>query len=130
MGLSKLQPVNTSTMLKLCLSLLVLACSSTCSPVKYLGVPGGYSQGVLSPSLYPVRTALDVLQPSIGYGYGHGYGYRYGYPWGLSTFALAPASFQPTFIGGFSSIPRVVTAVVDAEEIGHEATVEAAAPIV
>merc|ERR1712128_30381 len=108
----------------------------------YLGVPGGHSQGVLSPSLYPVRTALDVLQPSIGYGYGHryghgyghgygyGYGYGYGFPWGLSNFALAPASFQPTFLGGFSSVPRVVTAVVDAEEVGHEATVEAAAPIV
>merc|ERR1712086_491452 len=128
--LSKLQPANTSTMLKPCLSLLVLACSSTCSPVKYLGVPGGYSQGVLSPSLYPLRTALDVLQPSIGYGYGHGYGHGYGYPWGLSNFALAPASFQPTFLGGFSSIPRVVTSVVDAEEVGHEATVEAVAPIV
>merc|ERR1712106_223247 len=76
------------------------------------------------------------LQPSIGYGYGPGYGhgyghgYGYGYPWGLGNFALAPASFQPTFLGGFSSIPRVVTAVVDAEEVGHEATVEAVAPIV
>merc|ERR1712106_670972 len=129
---SKLQPANTSTMLKPCLSLLVLACSSTCSPVKYLGVPGVYSQGVLSPSLYPFRTALDVLQPSIGYGYGHGYGYGYGngYTWGLGTFAIAPASFQPTFLGGFSSIPRVVTAVVDAEEVGHETTVEALAPVV
>merc|ERR1711892_705137 len=107
-----------------CLSLLVLACSSTCSPVKYLGVPRGHSQGVLSPSLYPVRTALDVLQPSIVYGYG------YGYPWGLSNFVLAPASFQPTFLGGFSSIPRVVTAVLDAEEVGHEAIVEAVAPVV
>merc|ERR1711892_1343549 len=121
-----------------CLSLLVLACSSTCSPVKYLGVHGGHSQGVLSPSLYPVRTALDVLQPSIGYGYGHGYGhgygqgygYGYGYPWGLGNFALAPASLQSAFLGGFSSVPRVVTAVVDAEEVGLETTVEAAAPIV
>merc|ERR1712106_231236 len=106
---SKLQPANTSTMLKPCLSLLVLACSSTCSPVKYLGVPAGHSQAVLYPSLYPVRTALDVLQPSIGYGYGHGYGHGYGYPWGINNFAIAPASFQPTFLGGFSSIPRVVT---------------------
>ena len=59
----------------------MLVGSTTCSTVKYLGVPG-YSQEVVSPSLYPVRTALDVLQPSLGYGYGHGYGY--GYPWGLT----------------------------------------------
>eukprot|EP00090_Calanus_glacialis_P007103 TRINITY_DN1556_c0_g1_i2.p1 TRINITY_DN1556_c0_g1~~TRINITY_DN1556_c0_g1_i2.p1 ORF type:complete len:165 (-),score=29.31 TRINITY_DN1556_c0_g1_i2:268-762(-) len=115
-------------MLKPCLSLIVLVSSTTCSPVNYLGVPG-YSHEVISPSLYPVRTALDVLQPSLGYGYGQGYGY--GYPWGLNNFAFAPSStFQPTFFGGFSSIPRVVTSVIDSVDVAQEDTAEFAAPVV
>eukprot|EP00090_Calanus_glacialis_P007106 TRINITY_DN1556_c0_g1_i5.p1 TRINITY_DN1556_c0_g1~~TRINITY_DN1556_c0_g1_i5.p1 ORF type:complete len:171 (-),score=26.69 TRINITY_DN1556_c0_g1_i5:268-780(-) len=121
-------------MLKPCLSLIVLVSSTTCSPVNYLGVPG-YSHEVISPSLYPVRTALDVLQPSLGYGYGQGYGYGhgygYGYPWGLNSLGFASSpTFQPTFFGGFSSIPRVVTTVVDSVDVAQEDTEEVAAPVV
>eukprot|EP00091_Calanus_sinicus_P005775 TRINITY_DN16289_c0_g1_i1.p1 TRINITY_DN16289_c0_g1~~TRINITY_DN16289_c0_g1_i1.p1 ORF type:complete len:195 (-),score=67.19 TRINITY_DN16289_c0_g1_i1:275-814(-) len=116
------------TMLKPCLSLLVLVSSSTCSLVKYLGVPG-YSHEVVSPSLYPVRTALDALQPSLGYGYGQGYGY--GYPWGLNGLGFASsAAFQPAFLGGFSSVPRVVPTVVDSVDVAQENTEEVAGPVV
>lgn len=112
---------HLSTMLKPCLTLIVLVGSITCSTVKYLGVPG-YSHQVVSPSLYPVRTALDVLQPSLGYGYGHGYGYGYGF--------ASSAAFQPAFFGGFSSIPRVVTSVVDSADVAQEDTGEVPAPVV
>ena len=67
-----------------CLSLIVLVSSTCCSPVNFLGVPG-YSQEVISPNIYPLRTALDVLQPGLGYGYGQ---YGYGYPWALNSFGL------------------------------------------
>merc|ERR1739838_528703 len=75
---------TSSTMLKPCLSLIVLVGSTCCSPVNFLGVPG-YSQEVISPNIYPLRTALDVLQPGLGYGYGQ---YGYGYPWALNSFGL------------------------------------------
>ena len=108
--LSKLQPVNTSPspppcsrlvrqgdrhlaihfhFPQPCLSLIVLVSSTTCSPVNYLGVPG-YSHEVISPSLYPVRTALDVLQPSLEYGHGYGYGY----PWGLNGCRFGKQGFD------------------------------------
>merc|ERR1739838_303990 len=75
---------TSSTMLRPCLSLIVLVSSTCCSPVNFLGVPG-YSQEVISPNIYPLRTALDVLQPGLGYGYGQ---YGYGYPWALNSFGF------------------------------------------
>jgi len=96
-------------MVKPCLSLIVLLGSSSCSPLKYLGVPG-YSHEVLSPSIYPVRTALDVLQPSVGYGYG------YGYPWALNTFGLVHPSY-PSVLTGLPSLPTVQVAATVADTV-------------
>jgi len=87
-------------MFKPCLSLVVLVGSITPSPVKYLGVPG-YTQEVISPSIYQIRTALDVLQPSLGYGYG--------YPWGINSLALGYPVHQPV-LTNIPSIPTIQVA--------------------
>jgi len=73
----------------LCFSLIVLqsSASAAVTAVKYLGVPApsslGYTAQSISPSIYPLRTALDVLQPSFP---------RYAFPW---TAAAAPAGYYP-----------------------------------
>ena len=72
----------------LCFSLIVLqsSASAAVTAVKYLGVPApslGYTTQSISPSIYPLRTALDVLQPSFP---------RYAFPW---TAAAAPAGYYP-----------------------------------
>jgi len=105
-------------MVKPCLSLIVLLGSSSCSPIKYLGVPG-YSQEVISRTIYPVRTALDVLQPSVGYGYGSGYGY--GYPWALNSFGLAQPSY-PSVLTGLPSLPtfQVVAPVAESVAVAKD----------
>merc|ERR1711874_705604 len=93
---------TTSTMYKPCVSLIVLL---SCTTGKYLGV-----YHTISPSIYPVRTALDVFRPSYGYGY----------PW-----AFAPAPF----LAGIPSFPRVVA---PAEEVAEEeeGTEEESVPVV
>merc|ERR1719206_481269 len=58
-------------------------------------VSPGYSHQVVSPSLAHLRTALDVLQPSYGYGY----------PWGVSTSHTA----SPIFSTVFPSIENIAT---------------------
>jgi len=73
-------------------------------PVKYLGA--------VSPSLFPLRTALDVLQPSPSYTFPyHLAGYPAGYP--ASYYAgyypgLLPQAFHPqllSFANPFAAIP-------------------------
>merc|ERR1739838_113353 len=96
---------TSSTMLRPCLSLIVLVSSTCCSPVNFLGVPG-YSQEVISPNIYPLRTALDVLQPGLGYGYGQ---YGYGYPWGLNNLGLG-SFIHPSVLPSLPSIPTVLVA--------------------
>ena len=45
-------------------------------------------------------------------------------------FISASSTFQPTFLGGFSSVPRVVTTVVDSSHVAQESAEEAVAPVV
>ena len=45
-------------------------------------------------------------------------------------FTAPSYTFQPTFFGGFSSIPRVVTSVIDSVDVAQEDTAEFAAPVV
>jgi len=68
----------------LCFSLIVLQCSvdAAVTAVKYLGLPAPYATQSISPSIYPLRTALDVLQPSFP---------RYAFSWP----AAAPAGYYP-----------------------------------
>ena len=83
--------ISTTPLLQATLSLIVLQCLAACcsgaTAGKYLGVPA---------SLYPVRTALDVLQPTQGrlaYSHAHlGHAYYPGYP--LRTLSY-PASTSP-----------------------------------
>merc|ERR1712227_1087420 len=78
---------HTAEMKVLCFSLIVLQCSvdAAVTAVKYLGLPAPYATQSISPSIYPLRTALDVLQPSFP---------RYAFPW---TAAPAPA-FAPAAV--------------------------------
>jgi len=110
-----------SSNMKAMVSLIVLQSAVFCSAataVKFLGVnplavPGlSYAQESVSPSIYPLRTALDVLQPSVGYGYG--------YPWGLSgyypQYPAAPViAFQSPVISSSVAAPAktVPVAVVE-----------------
>jgi len=79
---------NTYRKMKvLCFSLIVLQCSvsAAVTAVKYLGLPApalGYTTQSISPSIYPLRTALDVLQPSLP---------RYTFPWAPATAGYYPA---------------------------------------
>ena len=70
----------------LCFSLIVLQCSvdAAVTAVKYLGLPAPYATQSISPSIYPLRTALDVLQPSFP---------RYAFSWPAA--APAPAGYYP-----------------------------------
>merc|ERR1719281_189721 len=93
-------------MYKPCLPLLAVLMTSTGQWVPgytghYTGYTGHYT---LSPSLYQPRTALDVLQPSIGY--------TYSYPWAHNTLPLG-AVYYPTVV---PSSVKVVTAEATEEE--------------
>ena len=46
------------------------------------------------------------------------------------SFAASSASFEPSFFGGFSSIPRVVITVIDSVDVAQEDTEEVAGPVV
>merc|ERR1711953_768438 len=93
--------------MKMLTSLIVtMVTASLCEaePVKYLGA--------VSPSLFPLRTALDVLQPSPSYTFPyHLAGYPAGYP--ASYYAgyypgLLPQAFHPqllSFANPFTTIP-------------------------
>merc|ERR1712113_986439 len=96
--------------MKLLTSLIVSLVSglSQADPVvKYLGL--------LSPSLYPVRTALDVLQPGLGFRFPvqlSGYGYPWagwaGYPGYLPHLAVLPHTTTGLQLE-VSPLPQVVT---------------------
>merc|ERR1712142_64950 len=110
-----------SSNMKAMVSLIVLQSAVFCSAataVKFLGVnplplPAlSYAQESVSPSIYPLRTALDVLQPSVGYGYG--------YPWGLSgyypQYPAAPViAFQSPVISSSVAAPAKTVPVAVAE---------------
>merc|ERR1712064_159515 len=110
-----------SSNMKAMVSLIVLQSAVFCSAataVKFLGVnpltvPAlSYAQESVSPSIYPLRTALDVLQPSVGYGYG--------YPWGLSgyypQYPAAPViAFQSPIISSSVTAPAKTVPVAVAE---------------
>ena len=83
---------------------MVTASLCEAEPVKYLGA--------VSPSLFPLRTALDVLQPSPSYTFPyHLAGYPAGYP--ASYYAgyypgFLPQAFHPqllSFANPFAAIP-------------------------
>merc|ERR1712018_303913 len=110
-----------SSNMKAMVSLIVLQSAVFCSAataVKFLGVnplpvPAlSYAQESISPSIYPLRTALDVLNPSVGYGYG--------YPWGLTgyypQYPTAPViAFQSPIIPTSVASPAKTVPVVVAE---------------
>merc|ERR1712018_278612 len=110
-----------SSNMKAMVSLIVLQSAVFCSAataVKFLGVnplpvPAlSYAQESISPSIYPLRTALDVLNPSVGYGYG--------YPWGLTgyypQYPTAPViAFQSPIIPTSVASPAKTVPVVEAD---------------
>ena len=95
-------------------------------PLKYLGP--------VSPSVFPLRTALDVLQPRLGFRFPLQLG-GYGYPWSgypgylphlhhLPHFSLTGLAVERT------PLPEVVApaAPVEAVDVAEEEVEEEAAP--
>ena len=102
------------------------------NPVKYLGS--------LSPSVFPLRTALDVLQPGLGLRFPLQFG-GYGSPWSVGPAYprylphLTQLSFLPANTGltvERTPLPQVVVPApadpVEAVDVAEEVVEEEAAP--